>query len=88
VGEARNMLNNAAEIIENRLSAVNIANGLRNLAIGLPGNPSDLLQQNQQRSTTLAGLIRQTETLINQGLRSQVESIIEKYLRDYYQPKE
>ena len=68
------------------ISAVDIANGLKNLAAGLPGNASHLLQQNEQRSTTVAESIGQTETPIDRGLRAQVESIIEKYLSDYYQP--
>ena len=85
VGEARNMLNNAAGIIEERLSAVDIATGLRNLAAALPGNPSDLVQRNGQQSVALAGLISQTQNLINGGLQEQVNSILDMYLRPYHQ---
>lgn len=85
VGDARNMLNNAAQVVEERLSANNIAEGLRQLATQLPGNPSDLLQQDQSRSDTLTRLVGQTETLINQGVEARVRSVFDTYLTHYYQ---
>ncbi|PSM47179.1 hypothetical protein C7Y66_21110 [Chroococcidiopsis sp. CCALA 051] len=87
VVEARTMLNNAAQTIEDSLSAANIAAQLRQLATDLPGNPSDLLPQDQDGtlSTTLAGLIKETKNLINNGLQEDVRRIINTYVRPYYQ---
>jgi hypothetical protein len=85
VGEARTMLNNAAQTIEDSLAAANIAAQLRQLATDLPGNSSDLLRQNGSLSIRLAGVIDETETLINQGLEADVRLMINTYVRPYYQ---